>query len=333
MGTATLDEPEHGLTRRRPRGDGRADLVGPRRPRRGRRRGRRPGPAAGPRRDGPDRPPLGPPLEDLPAADGHERRPQVARGGRARADLGRRPGASDRRRAGRVVRPRRGGDVRRAVRRPGAGPARAGQLVRRAARCSGAAAAGRAAGAGSSTSGRATRPTRRTSSPDVRQVIANAVRWATGPRGAPITVENQGCRRSRSGTGAGAPSQPATAPRPWLGRRAGRRSSIDLGAERDLAVVRICARSPARWTSGSRTGLPSSSVQVAGTARTAACPRTRHRRSGTAARRARSGGSRGWRRCAGSRRCGARRRPAVASASISSASISVTWRSTFGSPE
>ena len=27
--------------------------------------------------------------------------------------------------------------------------------------------------------------------PAVRQVIANAVRWATGPRGAPITVENQ----------------------------------------------------------------------------------------------------------------------------------------------
>ena len=27
--------------------------------------------------------------------------------------------------------------------------------------------------------------------PEVRHVIANAVRWATGPRGAPITVENQ----------------------------------------------------------------------------------------------------------------------------------------------
>ena len=55
-----------------PRGDRRPDLVGPRRPRRGGRRDRRPGPAAGARRDGPDRPPLRPPLEDLPAADGHD---------------------------------------------------------------------------------------------------------------------------------------------------------------------------------------------------------------------------------------------------------------------
>ena len=139
--------------RRGPRRDRRADLVGPRGPRRGRRRDRRPRPGAGPRRDGPHRAPLGPLLEDLQAPDGHDLRPQMARGGRARAALGRRSGPSDRRGAGRIVRPR---PTRRCTaststsRRPTASSSSAGS---RAARCSAAAAATSAAGVASSTSG------------------------------------------------------------------------------------------------------------------------------------------------------------------------------------
>ena len=105
----------------------------------------------------------GPLLADLPAADGHDLRPEVARGRPPRAALGRGPVASDRRGSGRVVRPPRGGDVRRALRHPGAGRARARAAGSRAARSSAAAAPGGAAGARSSTCARATRPTRRTS--------------------------------------------------------------------------------------------------------------------------------------------------------------------------
>ena len=53
-------------------------------------------------------------LEDLPAADGHDLQPEVARGRRARAALGGRPGASDRRRPRRSFDDRARGDVRRA---------------------------------------------------------------------------------------------------------------------------------------------------------------------------------------------------------------------------
>ena len=188
--TATLDEPEHGLTDAVLAetdvltwwGHVAHDEVDG--------RGRRPGPGARPRRDGPDRPPLGPLLEDLPAADGHDLRPQVARGGRARAALGRRPGASDRRRARRVVRHR---PTRRCTasistsRRPTGSSSSAGS---RAARCSAAAAATSAAGAASSTSGpgHETYPTYH--EPHVRRVIANAARWAAGPAGAAPTFGN-----------------------------------------------------------------------------------------------------------------------------------------------
>ncbi len=51
--------------------DGRADLVGPRRPRRGVGRGRRSRPAPGAGGDGPHRPPLRALLADLQAPDGH----------------------------------------------------------------------------------------------------------------------------------------------------------------------------------------------------------------------------------------------------------------------
>ena len=61
----------------------------------------------------------------------------------------------------------------------------------RAARCSAAAAATSAAGAASSTSGPATRPTRPTHEPNVRRVIANAARWAAEPAGAAPTFGNR----------------------------------------------------------------------------------------------------------------------------------------------
>ncbi len=87
--TATLDEPEHGLTEERLDGNRRAALVGPHgararcedeivdRVQRAR---------AG--RDGPDRAALRPLLEDLQEADGHDLQPEVARGRRARASSG-----------------------------------------------------------------------------------------------------------------------------------------------------------------------------------------------------------------------------------------------------
>ena len=119
--TATLDEPEHGLTQEVLDDDRCADLVGPHGPRRGLGRGRRADPGAGARWHGTDRPPLRPLLEDIQGADGHELRPEVARGERQRADLDRQPGASDHPGLPRVHRHRAGGDVRRAFRHPGAG--------------------------------------------------------------------------------------------------------------------------------------------------------------------------------------------------------------------
>ena len=76
--TATLDEPEHGLTGDVLADDGRAGLVGPQGARRRRRRDRAASPGTGPDGDGIDRPPLGPLLQDLQGADGHELRPALA---------------------------------------------------------------------------------------------------------------------------------------------------------------------------------------------------------------------------------------------------------------
>ena len=75
--TATLDEPEHGLTEDVLAEHRRAALVGPPAPPRGGRRGRRPGPGAGAGRHGPDRPALRPLLEDLQAPDGHDLQPEA----------------------------------------------------------------------------------------------------------------------------------------------------------------------------------------------------------------------------------------------------------------
>ena len=182
--TATLDEPEHGLTdavlaetdvltwwghvAHAEVDDAVVDRVQ----------------RAGPRRDGPDRPPLRPPLEDLPAPDGHDLRPEVARGRRARADLGRRPVASDRRRASAS---RSSSTRRRCTASTSTSRRRTGSCSSagsRAARSSGAAAATRR-GRGRIfyfRPGHETHPTY--FEPNVRRVIANAVRWAARPRAA-----------------------------------------------------------------------------------------------------------------------------------------------------
>ena len=77
--------PAAGAARR----DRRAALVGAQGAWRGRRRGRRARRPAGPRGHGPDRAALRPLLQDLQAADGHALQLALARGGRARAALGR----------------------------------------------------------------------------------------------------------------------------------------------------------------------------------------------------------------------------------------------------
>ena len=97
--TATLDQPEHGLSETRLARDRRADLVGPQGPWRGGRRDRRAGRQAGLAGHGPDRPPLGPLLEDLQEAHGHALLAAMARGGREGAGLGDQPQPPDRARA------------------------------------------------------------------------------------------------------------------------------------------------------------------------------------------------------------------------------------------
>ena len=177
--TATLDQPEHGLTDGGPGRDRRPDVVGPHRPRRGRRRGRRPRARRRARRDGPARAALGALLEDPQAPARHLLQPALAQRGRARAGVDGRPVAPDRGRRPAPDRDRRAGDVRRALRHPGARRARLHLVASRAARCSAAAAASRAARAGSSTSAPATRTTPSTTTP------TSSACWPTrccGPR-------------------------------------------------------------------------------------------------------------------------------------------------------
>ena len=199
-------------------------------------------------------------------------RPEVARGRRAGADLGGRSGASDRRRAGRVVRPRRGGDVRRAVRHPGARPSSCSSAGSRAARSSGAAAADQR-GRGRIfyfRPGHETHPTY--FHRPVRQVIANAGRWAAGRAGRRSPSQNQ------------APQEPPTGALIAAARRCG-----DHLVGRCAISRRSTIRSPETrpMDERPRTGLPSRSVRYWHGSHSRRVPRTRRRRSGTAARRGR----------------------------------------------
>ncbi len=109
--------PPRGATRR----NGRAPLVGTQGARRGRgrdRRARRPSRLG---RHGADRAPFGPLLKDLQAPDGHAVQPEMARGRRARAALGRQPRAPDCCGTRRVHRGADDRDVRRALHRAGTG--------------------------------------------------------------------------------------------------------------------------------------------------------------------------------------------------------------------
>ena len=117
---ATLDQPEHGLERGSPGGDGRAHVVGPHRPRPGGRRGRRAGEATCPAGHGPRRAALGPLVEDLPLIDGDELQPAVAFYWRARARLDRQCRPSDHEGGPARLRHRGPGDVRGTLRHPSA---------------------------------------------------------------------------------------------------------------------------------------------------------------------------------------------------------------------
>ena len=76
--TATLDEPEHGLTEAVAEEDGRPHLVGAHGPSRSEGRDRDAGPAAGARGHGADRASLRPLLQDLPEAHGDHVQSDVA---------------------------------------------------------------------------------------------------------------------------------------------------------------------------------------------------------------------------------------------------------------
>ena len=122
-------------------------------------------------------------LEDLQEADGHDLRPEVARGRRQGAALGRRAGPPDRRGPRRVHRARARGDVRRALRHPRARDSWSSSPGSPAARSS-AAAAATTRGAGKIfyfRPGHETYPTYY--NPEIRRVIANGARWAAPANG------------------------------------------------------------------------------------------------------------------------------------------------------
>ena len=160
--TATLDQPEHGLT---------DEVLA--------RPTCSPGGAHGPRRvedavvervrepgaggHGPPRPALRPRVEDLQAAHGHHLLAALARVGRSRAIWCVNPGHPIAARSARGVHRPAGRDLCRVLRHPAARRVGLPQHLLAAARCSAAGAASRAAPAGSSTSSPATRRTRSTS--------------------------------------------------------------------------------------------------------------------------------------------------------------------------
>ena len=186
--TATLDQPEHGLTDGGAGGDRRPDLVGPHRPRRGRRRDRRPRARRRARRHGPARAALRPLLQDLQAPAGHLLQPALAQRRRARAGLDRRAVAPDRGRRPAPDRDRRAGDVRRALRHPGARRARLHLLVRRRRGVPRRLLLHAAARAGSSTSAPATRSTPSTTTRTSSGCSPTRVLWAApaDPRRHPV---------------------------------------------------------------------------------------------------------------------------------------------------
>ena len=232
-------------------------------------------------------------------------RPQVARGRRARAALGHRPGRirSPTASASPSSSTRRRCTASRSTSRPRTSSS--SSAGSRAARCSGAAPAGPAAAAGSSTSGRATRPTRRTSS----RTSGRSSRTRSAGRRARAGADHgrepggaAGAHSARLIRRAGPATDIATGqtviPGPLgsvgRGRGDGSVEATNLVAERDLAVGQDPRPEPGPMDERLQDRLAEQLRPGTGTARTAACPRTRHRRSGTAGRRARSGGSRGW---------------------------------------
>ena len=236
-------EPEHGLTAGRARRHRRAHLVGPHRPRRGRRRGRRPRAGRGPGRDGPAGAALGPLLEAL----------QARCSARAAACAGATPASASwcgRSRPSHPIAARRpapdrdrgAGDVRRALRHPRSPTSSCSSARSRAARCSAAAAASRAARGRIFYFSPGDQEYPVYHHPDVRRVLANAVRWAAPrprrPRGAPA-------RRSRRAAGSSGELPTRSRDRPAA--RRGRRRGLSRSALGLRAASSARRRRSSRW--------------------------------------------------------------------------------------